>query len=158
MIIYGLFLRADFSQMKIEFAEFRKFRIKNYPDERMKESFNLYMRYGGLPGIHSMPLTDEAVFPYLNAIFNTALLKDVVSRHKIREVELLERITSFIFSNCGNITSAKRISDFLKSQKTPVSVETGNREMRFYADPKLLPMEKANQSPISSNYPYFYFK
>jgi predicted AAA+ superfamily ATPase len=113
------------------FIEFRKFRIMNYPDESMKESFNLYMRYGGLPGIHSMPLTDEAVFPYLNAIFNTALLKDVVSRHKIREVELLERITRFIFSNCGNITSAKSISDFLKSQRTPVSVETVQNYLFF---------------------------
>ena len=115
------------------FIEFRKFRSINYPDERMKESFNLYMRYGGLPGIHSMPLTDEAVFPYLNAIFNTALLKDIVSRHKIREVELLERITRFIFSNCGNITSAKRISDFLKSQRTPVSVETVQNYLFFLA-------------------------
>jgi predicted AAA+ superfamily ATPase len=108
----------------LSFIEFREFRILNHPEETMKVSFTLYMRYGGLPGIHSMPLNDEAVFPYLNAIFNTALLKDVVSRHKIREVELLERITRFIFSNCGNITSAKSISDFLKSQRTPVSVET----------------------------------
>lgn len=115
----------------LSFIEFRKFRIMNYPAESMKESFTLYMRYGGLPGIHSMPLNDEAVFPYLNAIFNTALLKDVVSRHKIREVELLERITRFIFSNCGNITSAKSISDFLKSQRTPVSVETVQNYLFF---------------------------
>ena len=115
----------------LSFIEFRKFRIVNHPDESIKESFNLYMRYGGLPGIHSMPLNDEAVFPYLNAIFNTALLKDVVSRHKIREVELLERITRFIFSNCGSITSAKSISDFLKSQRTPVSVETVQNYLFF---------------------------
>ncbi|MBM3403406.1 MAG: ATP-binding protein [Bacteroidetes bacterium] len=113
------------------FIEFREFRSLNRPEESMKESFNLYIRYGGLPGIHSMPLIDEAVFPYLNAIFNTALLKDVVSRHKIREVELLERITWFIFSNCGNITSAKSISDFLKSQRTPVSVETVQNYLFF---------------------------
>ncbi|MFH1161582.1 MAG: ATP-binding protein [bacterium] len=115
----------------LSFIEFRKFRTFRFPEESMKESFGLFMRYGGLPGIHSLPLTDEAVFPYLNAIFNTALLKDVVARHKIREVEQLERITRFIFNNCGNITSAKSISDYMKSQRTKISIETVQNYLHF---------------------------
>jgi len=115
----------------LSFKEFRKFRSAQHPEEGAKDSFNLFLRYGGLPGIHSLPMTDEAVFPYLNAIFNTALLKDVVARHKIREVEQLERITRFIFNNCGNITSAKSIADFLKSQRTSISVETVQNYLHF---------------------------
>jgi uncharacterized protein len=115
----------------LSFTEFRKFRGISHPEESVKESFTLFLRYGGLPGIHTLPLTDEAVFPYLNAIFNTALLKDVVARHKIREVEQLERITRFIFNNCGNITSAKSIADFLKSQRTRISIETVQNYLHF---------------------------
>jgi hypothetical protein len=115
----------------LSFIEFRTFRTIRNPDERVNESFILFLRYGGLPGIHSLPLTDEAVFPYLNAIFNTALLKDVVARHKIRDVEQLIRITRFIFSNCGNITSAKSIADFLKSQRTRISVETVQNYLHY---------------------------
>ena len=113
------------------FKEFRQLRAQQISKENRNDSFKLFLRYGGLPGIHSLPLTDEAVFPYLNAIFNTVLLKDVVARNKIRNVEQLERITRFIFSNCGNITSAKKISDYLKSQRTRISVETVQNYLHF---------------------------
>ena len=115
---------GEISVYPFSFKEFRQVRAQTHPDEHASESFKLYLRYGGLPGIHSLPLTDEAVFPYLNAIFNSVLLKDVVLRNKIRDVEQLERITRFIFSNCGNITSAKNIADYLKSQRTKISIET----------------------------------
>jgi predicted AAA+ superfamily ATPase len=115
----------------LSFNEFRKFRTNVFPEESVRDSFGLFLRYGGLPGIHALPLTDVTVFPYLNAIFNTALLKDVVARHKIRDVEQLMRITRFIFSNCGNITSAKSIADFLKSQRIRIAVETVQNYLHF---------------------------
>lgn len=121
----------EISVHPFSFKEFRQFRTQHHPDENINESFKNYIRYGGLPGIHSLPLTDEAVFPYLNAIFNTVLLKDVVVRNKIRDVAQLERITSFIFSNCGNITSAKKIADYLKSQRTRISMETVQNYLHF---------------------------
>ncbi len=122
---------VEISVYPFSFKEFRQFRGLAHPGENITESFKLYLRYGGLPGIHSLPLTDEAVFPYLNAIFNTALLKDVVIRNKIRDVAQLERITRFIFSNCGNITSAKKIADYLKSQQTRISMETVQNYLHF---------------------------
>jgi uncharacterized protein len=121
----------EISLYPLSFTEFRKFRSLHNHEESVKDAFGHFLRYGGLPGIHSLPLTDEAVFPYLNAIFNTALLKDVVARHKIRDVDQLERITRFVFNNCGNITSAKSIADFLKSQKTSISVETVQNYLHF---------------------------
>ncbi len=113
------------------FNEFRAYRLEQTPDETIRDSFARYMRYGGLPGIHSLPLDDEAVFPYLNAIYNTVLLKDVVARNKIRDVEQLERITRFVITNCGNITSAKSIADYLKSQRLSISVETVQNYLHY---------------------------
>lgn len=121
----------EFVLYPFSFKEFKIFRLSIYPNETIYDSFKLFIRYGGLPGIHSLPFTDDAVFPYLNAIFNTALLKDVVAHNKIRDVEQLERITRFIFSNCGNITSAKNIADYLKSQRTRISVETVQNYLHF---------------------------
>jgi predicted AAA+ superfamily ATPase len=57
-------------------------------------------------------------------IYNSVLLKDVISRYRIRDIELLERTVHFLMLNVGNILSAKRISDFLKSQNRRLSVET----------------------------------
>jgi len=83
-----------------------------------------FLRYGGLPGIHEMNINTSAVYPYLLDIYNSVLLKDVISRYHIRDIELLERTVHFLMNNVGNIFSAKRISDFLKNQNRRLSVET----------------------------------
>jgi predicted AAA+ superfamily ATPase len=83
-----------------------------------------FLRFGGLPGIHEMNINTEAVYPYLMDIYNSVLLKDVISRYRIRDIELLERTIHFLMHNVGNIFSAKRISDFLKNQNRRLSVET----------------------------------
>jgi predicted AAA+ superfamily ATPase len=76
-----------------------------------------------MPGIHTLELRDETVFPYLNALYSTIVLKDVVSRNRIRDPGQLDRIVRFVFDNAGNITTAKRIADFLKNQKITASVD-----------------------------------
>jgi predicted AAA+ superfamily ATPase len=69
-------------------------------------------------------LDEEMVYQYVSSIYNTILLKDVVRRHGVRNVELLERIARYLFDNVGNVTSAKSIADFVKSQRLRVGVET----------------------------------
>jgi hypothetical protein len=62
-------------------------------------------------------LTDEIVYGYLQSIYNTIILKDVVDRFKIRNVNFLNRLLEYLADNIGSLVSANRISDFLKSQK-----------------------------------------
>ncbi|HCM29155.1 MAG TPA: ATPase [Treponema sp.] len=101
-----------------EFLDFRGAAGNDSPAE-----FRRYLRYGGLPGIHTLELIDEMVFPYLNALYNTIVLKDVVSRNRVQDPDQLDRIVRFIFDNAGNITTAKRIADFLKNQKISAGVD-----------------------------------
>lgn len=89
----------------------------------LKDIFSLFLRYGGLPGIHSFELSDNSIFTYLNGIYSTIVLKDVIQRNEIKDPSLFDNIITFIFDNCGNITSVKRISDFFKSQKLTASVD-----------------------------------
>jgi hypothetical protein len=76
-----------------------------------------YIRYGGLPFIANLELNDEIVYGYLQSIYNTIILKDVVARFKIRNVNFLNRLLEYLALNIGSLVSANRISDFLKSQK-----------------------------------------
>ncbi len=106
------------------FAEFLDFLdVADSPVDKRK-AFDLFLRYGGLPGIHVLDMEDEQVVPYLEAILHTLLLKDVVKRHNIRDVGHLERILAFIFDNCGNLTSARNISSFFKNQKITITPDT----------------------------------
>jgi predicted AAA+ superfamily ATPase len=116
---------VEFPVLPLSYREFLSFRAHdsametaNSPDE-----FRLFLRYGGMPGIHTLELRDETVFPYLNALYSTIVLKDVVSRNRIRDPGQLDRIVRFVFDNAGNITTAKRIADFLKNQKITASVD-----------------------------------
>lgn len=89
-----------------------------------EEYFEQYLQFGGLPGIHNFNYNKSNVYQYLSDIYSSILLKDVVTRNNIRDVELLERIILYIFDNIGNTFSAKNVSDFLKSQGRKLSRET----------------------------------
>ncbi len=86
-----------------------------------KDSFIKYIKFGGLPYLINLKLEDSIVYGYLKSIYDSILLKDIVSRHSIRNVNFLERLVEFVADNTGNIVSAKKISDFLKSQKVSIS-------------------------------------
>ena len=98
----------------IEFLDFHK--LKNNTGAFLK-----YIKYGGLPYLINLKLKDDIVYDYLKNIYNTILFKDVVKRHKIRNIAFLERLTLYLADNTGSLVSAKKISDFLKSQKTNIS-------------------------------------
>ncbi|MCG2700519.1 ATP-binding protein, partial [Candidatus Parcubacteria bacterium] len=86
-----------------------------------QESFLKYIKYGGLPYLIHLELEDSIVYDYLRNVYNTILFKDVVNRHKIRNAAFLERLVEYLADNTGSLVSAKKISDFLKSQKTDIS-------------------------------------
>jgi predicted AAA+ superfamily ATPase len=113
----------EFKMYTLAFREFLLFR-GNPPAEKWDTEFQLYMRYGGFPGIHHFDFDDEVISQYLSSIYNTIVLKDVVKRNNIRDISLLERVARFTAANCGNITSPKKISDFLKSQNLKSSTDT----------------------------------
>ena len=85
------------------------------------EGLDKYLRFGGLPNLMVLPLTDQVVFDYLKSLNATVLLKDVVARYNIRNVNFLENLIKFLADSTGSLISTKRISDYLKSQKTAIS-------------------------------------
>jgi len=85
------------------------------------ESIELYIKYGGLPYLKHLPLEDSIVFEYLKNIYSTIVYRDIINRYSVRNVSFLEQLLLFLASTTGSIFSNKRISDFLKSQKTNIS-------------------------------------
>ncbi|MBE9579648.1 MULTISPECIES: ATP-binding protein [Moraxella] len=106
-----------------EFLEFMQ--LDNNP-----KSLNLYFKYGGLPFLKELPLQDDVIFEYLKNIYSTIVVRDIVNRYNIRNGLFLEQLTQFLADNIGNLFSAKKISDFLKSQKINIS----NIQVQNYAE------------------------
>jgi predicted AAA+ superfamily ATPase len=121
---------VEFPVYTLGFDEFLMFK-DNRKREQLEQEFAFYLRYGGFPGLHHMEMEDEMVFQYLNSLYNTILLKDIIKRNSIRNISLLENIVRFLFDNTGNIFSSKKVSDYIKSQKMKISVETVNNYIHY---------------------------
>lgn len=117
-LLSGRYLQLE--MFGLSYSEFLLFHRR----EDAPESFLQYLRYGGLPYLHHIALRDTTVFPYLRNVYAGILFKDVISRHKIRNTAFLERLTAFLADNIGQLISAKKISDYLKSQKIKLNHTT----------------------------------
>ena len=108
------------------FREYMAFAETNPEEAGRSEQkhFSSYLQFGGLPGIHQMKWETDRLLLYLQDIYNSILLKDVVARNRVRDTALLEKIAVYLMDNIGNTFSAKTISDFLKSQGRRLSTET----------------------------------
>lgn len=89
--------------------------------EDTPQSLDKYLKFGGLPYLIHLSLEDEIAFEYLKNIYSTILFRDVVNRFGLRNTVFLEQLVAFLASNTGSIFSAKKISDFLKSQKVNIA-------------------------------------
>ena len=89
-----------------------------------KESFVTYLRKGGFPVIHTAIYDEDTTYKVIRDIYASVLLRDTIQRYKIRDIELLERVTRFAFDNIGNTFSGKSITDYFKSQSRKTDVNT----------------------------------
>ena len=104
------------------------FSFKEYIDYKKippnKNAFADYLTYGGFPFTLSLESEIDKT-EYLNDIFNSIFLKDIIKRYNIRDTGLLTRIVDLILDNTGKIVSSKSISDYLrKNEKIKVSPKT----------------------------------
>ncbi|MFO8233779.1 MAG: ATP-binding protein [Bacteroidales bacterium] len=116
------FLSGRYVEIKIYSLTYPEFlRFHNLQEDT--SSLIKYLKYGGLPYLINLELEDDIVYDYLKNIYAAILFKDVVKRHNIRNVNFLEKLIRYIADNTGSIVSAKKISDFLKSQHVNISTQ-----------------------------------
>ena len=122
----------------LSLPEFSELRAAGAPGGDPRRHFADYVQYGGLPGIHTLPFEPDIVQPFIKSVADAIVLHDVVKRNSVRDVALLERLTHFVLSNTGNVTSAKRISEYLKSQQLRVGNETVANYLQYLCDARML--------------------
>lgn len=125
---------VEFKIYPLVFSEFLMFRKKKKQHIDINNEFNLFLKYGGFPGLHHIDFEDTIIRQYLQSLYNSILLKDVIVRNTIRDAAMLDNISKYLIDNSGKITSAKGISDYMKAQKRKVSVDTVLNYIRFSCD------------------------
>jgi predicted AAA+ superfamily ATPase len=100
------------------------FSFKEFRKTGAEYTFDDYIKYGGMPFLSGINFDPEISKSYLRDVFNSVVLKDVVKRYKIRDVDILERIITYALANIGRTFSATSISNYFKSEKRTVAPET----------------------------------
>ena len=85
-------------------------------------AMNKYIKYGGLPGLRPFGLDNpETINDYLQGVYNTILVKDIIRRKKVRNVPFLENLIRFIADSIGKPMSATSIQNYMASNESDVS-------------------------------------
>jgi len=123
----------EFEILPFSFFEFAE--IKTLPVN--KENFLNYLQTGGLPEMFHFN-SEELNQHYSESLKNTIVLRDIVGRHKIKDLQLLEDIFKFLSLNIGNLTSISSIVRFFKSRNKRTNYETISTYIGFLLDTFIL--------------------
>lgn len=81
-----------------------------------EELFNNYLKYGGMPQLLSLPQDELTIRTFLSSIYDTVILKDVLGRNKLKDIDLLKRVYVFLCRNVGSITSTNSMSKYIANE------------------------------------------
>lgn len=117
---------VELNLFTLSFAEYLHFR-KERSDisiDNIRNEFSGFLRSGGFPVLHVADYEDETAGKVVFDIYSSIILRDVVQRNKIRDIELLERVVKYLFDNIGNRFSAANVAAYFKSQQRKVDLNT----------------------------------
>lgn len=101
--------------------------FKEYKDYlNVEGDEKLYLKYvnnSSFPYALKLDSEDE-IDAYLDSIYNTIIVKDIVTRKKIADTSMLKSVTEFLFSSIGSAMSVKKIADTMTSKGRSISVHT----------------------------------
>ena len=120
---YATYLAGRYISFEIHPFSFAEFTATDTKHES-KEMFEKYLKLGGMPFLAVSNHDDNTNREYLVDLYNSVILKDVIARNNIRDIDLLDRLITYIMANIGRTFSATSISKYFKSENRNVSSET----------------------------------
>lgn len=132
-------LTGRYVEIKMLPLSFKEYILAYENNNNYQSLFLEYMKNGGMPGILSISdLDNNDINTYLDGIFSTVVVKDIMARNKIVNKTLLENIIKFIFDSIGSTISTKKISDTLTSKGISTSNHTVENYIRAFVESYLI--------------------
>ena len=117
------YLAGRYVQFVIYPFTYQEFILANQLDDT-PQAFQKYLLFGGMPFLMNLHFQEGPSRQYLQDMYNSVILKDIVQRNNLRDVDLLERIIGYALSSIGHVFSASNITKYLKSEHRKVSNDT----------------------------------
>lgn len=117
------YLTGRYMQIHMLPLSFKEY-LNHYGGDNELKKYDTYIQNGGFPYLLNLNEDKDLIRNYLDGIYNTVLMKDVISRNNIKDTMMLESIIKFIFDNIGQLVSTNKISNTLNSNNRKNSVNT----------------------------------
>lgn len=118
--------------------------LEFYGKERGKATYAEYLHSSGLPELYRLD-GDDARRYYVSALKDTILLRDIIGRYGVRDVQLLEDLFAYVVNNASNMMSVGNVVKYLKGRGRKVSYDTAAAYLRYMEDAHLIhPVYKYN--------------
>ena len=104
--------------------------IAYYKYENIYNAFDKYLKEGGMAGSY-LYSEDEDKSAYLKDIYETLIIRDVVQKYKIKNKDLLNKLSDYLLDNISNMTSSRKIENTLKSNKLKAEHKTINKYIEY---------------------------
>lgn len=117
-------LAGRYVSFRIQPFSFREACIMNEIDEaKINNFFEDYIKWGGFPQRYTVG-EEEQIISYLEDVYNSIILKDIVQRNNIQNIEMLETLIQYLISTPTQIFSGINISNYFLSIKRKIGLET----------------------------------
>ena len=127
---------VEINVFPFSFKEFLVSYQQQEPETSVGKSFLHYLKLGGFPFLAKLGYDETASQQYLRDVFNSVVLKDIVKRNNIRDVDMLERLIGYVLANIGQPFSATSISKFFLNERRKIAPETILNYLHFLVIPK----------------------
>ncbi len=117
------YLTGRYMQIHMLPLSFKEY-LNHYGRDNELKKYDTYIQNGGFPYLLNLNEDKDLIRNYLDGVYNTVLMKDVISRNNIKDTMMLESIIKFIFDNIGQLVSTNKISNTLNSNNRKNSVNT----------------------------------
>ena len=101
--------------------------------DNLSQAYMEYVSKSSFPYTLELGTANE-VSDYLNAVYNTIVVKDIMSRNKLSDVMMLESVIRFTADNIGNILSTKRIADLMTADGRKIDQKTVERYLSILCE------------------------
>lgn len=129
---------VELKMLPLSFKEFVQGLEGKYALLGKEEQFNLYLEFGSFPFITRYNSFNEDAQSYLQEVYNTIILNDIVKRLKIADVNSLDNVTKFLVYSIGNKISVNKIANTLKSAGKAVDSKTIDKYLLGLTDALML--------------------
>ena len=117
-------LSGRYIELRMLPLSFSEYCAGNTADIPVSEKYKQYIESSSFPYVLGFGGDSKEINDYLQGIYNTVLLKDIVARYNIADVMMLESVVKFVFDNIGNQLSITKIANTMTSAGRKINPKT----------------------------------